>query len=145
MSKDTSAASAVGNGPETGVWALRYRRWWQAIGWMMVSIVVWLSLTPSPPAPPALLTWDKAHHFIAYGGLMYWFAQAFARHWRWPVFLCVLGLALEFLQGWGGVRTFDLFDLTANVLGVVMGLAVARTGLGRLLALADRRLALFST
>ena len=38
--------------PTTG---LRYEKYWQAIGWTMVLIVVWLSLMPSPPQLPSFL------------------------------------------------------------------------------------------
>lgn len=120
---------------------LHFASVWQATGWGMVVAVIWLSLTPNPPHPPAMLTWDKAHHLLAYTALMFWFAQSFARHWRWPVFLCGLGFTLEVLQGLGGVRSFDLFDLVANVLGVTLGLVLAMTPLGRVLLALDRGLA----
>lgn len=120
---------------------LRFASLWQAAGWTMVSLVIWLSLTPHPPQPPAMLSWDKADHLLAYAALMFWFAQSFARRWRWPLFLCVLGFTLEVLQGLGAVRTFDLYDMVANVLGVMLGLVLAMTPAGRLLAAVDRRLA----
>lgn len=120
---------------------LRFTSFWQAAGWAMVALVIWLSLTPHPPQPPALLSWDKADHLLAYAVLMYWFAQSFVRHWRWPLFLCVLGFALEVLQGLSAVRSFDLYDMVANVLGVMLGLMLAMTPLGRLLAAVDRGLA----
>lgn len=120
---------------------LHFVRLWQGLGWIMVLVVIWLSLTPTPPRPPGPLSWDKANHFLAYGALMYWFAQAFIRHWRWPLFLAGLGLALELLQGWGGVRSFDLFDIIANVLGVALGLGLAHTSLGRGVGGIDRWLA----
>lgn len=120
---------------------LRFTFFWQSAAWALVALVVWLSLTPHPPQPPALLSWDKADHLLAYAALMYWFAQSFARHWRWPLFLCLLGFALEVLQGLSAVRSFDLFDMVANVLGVMLGLVLAMTPLGRLLAAVDRGLA----
>ncbi|QSA98227.1 VanZ family protein [Methylococcus sp. EFPC2] len=102
---------------------LNFTRTWQAIGWLLVALVCWLSLTPAPPEPPVFLTWDKAQHFLAYGVLMFWYGQAFARHWRWPVCLISLGVGLEFLQGWSGLRHYDPYDMLANSLGVVLGLA----------------------
>jgi VanZ family protein len=120
---------------------LRFAKTWQGVGWAMVATVAWLSLTPSPPPPPAFLGWDKAQHFIAYGGLMAWYAMAFARHWRWPVFLVALGVGLEYLQGYGGVRNFDPADMVANTLGVALGLALAASPAGRCLAAFDAWLA----
>jgi len=120
---------------------LKYAKIWQGLGWAMIAAVVWLSLTPNPPQPPSFLGWDKAQHFLAYGWLTLWFGMSFARHWRWPLFLVSLGIGLEFLQGWGGIRSFDPFDMVANAIGVGVGLALLKTPLGRLLAAVDARLA----
>lgn len=120
--------------------ALRGRVYWQGIGWCAVATIVWLSLTPNPPAPPEFLAWDKAQHALAYAFLMYWFRQAFRRVWYWPVFLVGLGIGVEFLQGWGGVRQFDAGDMLANSVGVVAGYLAAATVLGGLVAALDRRL-----
>jgi hypothetical protein len=119
---------------------LRFPRLWQGLGWVMVVIVMWLSLTPHPPQPPSLLGWDKAQHLTAYAALMFWFRQAFAPHWRWPAFLLGLGIAIEFLQGFTAVRVPDGFDIFANGLGVALGLILAQTRLGRMLAAIDARL-----
>jgi len=124
--------------PTTG---LRYEKYWQAIGWTMVLIVVWLSLMPSPPQLPSFLGWDKAQHVTAYAGLMYWFGVSFARHWRWPAFLLVLGIGLEILQGATGFRTNDPYDMLANFIGVVTGLFIIKTPLGHWLAAVDSFLA----
>jgi len=90
----------------------------------MVAVVCWFTLTPAPPQPPSFLIWDKAQHLVAYTGLMYWFGQAFMRHWRWPLVLILLGIGLEFLQNLTG-RHFDPFDMLANSLGVVLGLILS--------------------
>ncbi|WP_051331950.1 VanZ family protein [Methylocaldum szegediense] len=128
-------AIASGNGAQH---PLRLSRLWQGIGWLMVAVVVWLSLTPEPPHPPtSWLAWDKAQHALAYGSLMYWFRQAFLPHWRWPLFLLLLGVMLEYLQGLGGVRTSDTNDMIANGIGVFLGLALSYTRLGRLLSRVD--------
>ncbi len=122
---------------------LNFAKTWQGVGWAMVGTVVWLSLAPAPPQPPLLLAWDKAQHFAAYGCLMVWFGMSFARHWRWPAFLVALGVALEFLQGLGGIRNFDPGDMLANTIGVLAGLALLKTPLGASLAAVDGLLARF--
>lgn len=109
-------------------------RLWQVIGWCLVAVVAWLSLTPSPPEPPSLLEWDKAQHAVAYAVLMLWFRQAFTRHWRWPLFLVVLGIGLELGQGFTELRMLEPLDMLANAVGVGIGLALARTPLGAMLA-----------
>jgi hypothetical protein len=135
MRRIEEAEAAVSSPP------LRYRRLWQGLGWAMVATVVWLSLTPHPPEPPSFLAWDKAQHTLAYAGLMFWFRIAFARHWRWPVFMLTLGLGLEVLQGLGGVRTADWHDMVANGLGVIAGFGMAGTRVGRVLKGIDKWLA----
>ena len=92
----------------------------------MVAAVVWLSLTPSPPKLDFSQS-DKLGHFVAYGALMLWFAQLYVGSAR---LLCAagfvaMGIALEFVQGALGYRSFDVFDMYANSLGVVLGWAVA--------------------
>ncbi|CAG0973703.1 hypothetical protein ANRL3_01667 [Anaerolineae bacterium] len=107
----------------------------------MVGIVIWLSLTPLPPQPPGFLNWDKGQHVAAYACLMYWYGMGFGRHWRWPVFLVGLGVGLEFLQGYGGFRSFDPFDMIANTIGVGFGLIVLKTPAGQCLGVVDKQLA----
>ena len=92
----------------------------------MVAAVVWLSLTPSPPKLDFSQS-DKLGHFVAYGALMLWFAQLYVGRAR---LLCAagfvaMGIALEFVQGALGYRSFDVFDMYANSLGVLLGWAVA--------------------
>ena len=77
---------------------LHHARLWQGLGWALVAIVVWLSLDPSPPAPPDFLAWDKAQHALAYGTLAWWFRQSFAPHRRWPLFLVGLGIYYLFFK-----------------------------------------------
>jgi VanZ family protein len=130
-SKGSKAVSGVSGRSRRGV---IFRRLWQAIGWFLVAVVVWLSLTPNPPEPPAILAWDKAQHVVTYAALMLWFRQAFARHWRWPLFLILLGVGLEIGQGFTEWRMLEPFDMFANTAGVGIGLALARTPLGAMLA-----------
>jgi VanZ family protein len=120
---------------------LRYVNYWQAIGWIMVLIVIWLSLTPKPPQLPGFFAWDKAQHMLAYASLMYWFGVSHPRHWRWPAFIVSLGIGLEIVQGFTGYRSYDPNDMLANTLGVVVGLFIIQTPLGGWLAAVDRFLA----
>ena len=54
----------------------KLRTVWLAVGWAMVAGIVWLSLTPSPPKVDFEQS-DKVGHFLAYGSLMFWFAQLY--------------------------------------------------------------------
>jgi len=102
------------------------RRLWLALGWAMVCAVVWLSLTPSPPEVDFKES-DKVGHFLAYGVLMFWFAQLYTRKTRffYGAGFVAMGIALEFLQDALGYRTLDLTDMAANTLGVLLGWGVA--------------------
>jgi VanZ family protein len=110
------------------------------MAWLMVAVIVWLSLTPSPPRAPQLLGWDKMQHFIAYAGAAFWFGSAFAHRTLWPAFLVVLGISLEFLQDLGGVRTLEVADMVANSVGVLAGWTAAATPAGRWMSWCETRL-----
>jgi VanZ family protein len=88
----------------------------------MVAAVVWGSLTPAPPSAGN----DKIGHFAVYGVLMFWFAQLYTRRLPYAAGFAALGVVLEFAQGWLGTRSFELQDMAANVLGVLLGWASAR-------------------
>jgi hypothetical protein len=120
---------------------LSYEKNWQAMAWILVAIVVWLSLTPQPPQPPSILGWDKAQHFSAYAALAYWFGMSFSRLWRWREFQAGLGVFVEILQGLGGISSFDFFDISANAIGVAGGLWLLGTRAGLWLAAFDTWLA----
>jgi VanZ family protein len=83
----------------------------------MVAAIVWASLTPAPPSAGN----DKVAHFVAYGVLMFWFAQLYARRIPYAAGFIAMGTALEFLQGWLGYRSFELYDMIANAGGVLLG------------------------
>lgn len=123
---------------------LRLVRWWQAIGWLLLALVIVLSLLPHPPKLdlPRLLAWDKAQHALAYATLVAWFQQCSGGRWRWPLGLVTLGIAIEYLQLWSGHRDFEYADMLADAIGVAGGLLViGHTPLGRLLPWLDRMLA----
>jgi len=99
-----------------------------AAGWGWAAAIVWLSLTPSPPQVD-LAHGDKAGHFASYGVLMFWFARLYASKWAqagYAVAFAAMGIGLEFAQGQLGYRTFDILDMGANALGVLLGWAAAR-------------------
>jgi VanZ family protein len=98
-----------------------------AIGWLMVAAIVWLSLGPAAPTPD-FEGGDKLGHLLAYGVLMFWFSALYRRtreRVAYAVGFIALGLALEALQGLLGHRQFDVLDLVANTLGVLLGWALA--------------------
>ena len=86
----------------------------------MVAAIVWLSLTPSPVRVD-VESGDKLGHLAGYGVLMFWFAQLYARRMPWAAAFVVMGVVLEFVQGWLGYRSFEILDMLANSAGVLLG------------------------
>jgi VanZ family protein len=100
---------------------------WLALGWVMVGAVVWLSLTPSPPKVDFEQS-DKLGHLLSYGALMFWFSQLYTGRKTRTLYaagFAAMGVALEFVQGQLGYRTYEVFDMCANALGVLLGWAAA--------------------
>lgn len=105
---------------------LKYRHYWLIIGWGLVALVWFLSLTPKPPELGFRL-WDKLNHFIAYAGLMGWFGQLYPRHSSRTVYavgFIVMGIAIEIFQGMGMHRVFEYADMLANTSGVIIALTI---------------------
>ena len=98
-----------------------------AAGWAWAAAIVWLSLTPSPPHID-ITYGDKLGHFAAYGLLMFWSAQLYQTtksRIAYAAGFVAMGIGLEFLQDALGTRTYDVVDMVANTLGVLLGWAGA--------------------
>jgi VanZ family protein len=94
-----------------------------ALGWAWVAAIVWLSLTPSPPKVDFEQS-DKLGHFLAYGSLMLWFCFLYAAlkaRIAYAAGFIAMGVVLEFIQGALGYRTYEVFDMVANTIGVLLG------------------------
>ena len=107
---------------------MRLRTLWLAIGYALVALIIFLSLTPNPPSID-IEQGDKLGHLLTYGTLMFWFCQLYAtRRSRiaHAIAFAAMGVALEFAQGMTDYRTFEYYDMLANATGVVLGWAIAR-------------------
>ncbi len=117
-------------------------RWWRIAFAALAIFVTWQTLTPDPDDTEggmALARWiaemlfrsaemgDKVAHFIAYAALgsSAAFGQFRMLGKRAPVIagIAVYGMALEGLQGLGGVRDPEIADAAANALGVLASFA----------------------
>jgi VanZ family protein len=101
------------------------------IAWALVVLVIFLSLTPHPPEPVHFDNADKFEHALAYAALSFWFCHIYkTKHARLLVIVALagLGVALEYVQGWTGYRTFDVMDMLADSVGVVMGFVLTPAG-----------------
>jgi len=98
-----------------------------AAGWAWAAAIVWLSVTPAPPQVDVAYG-DKLGHLGAYALLMFWFAQLYSRRATQAAHAATfvaMGVALEFVQGALGTRSFEVLDMAANALGVALGWALA--------------------
>jgi len=98
-------------------------------GWLWAAAIVFLSLTPSPP-DTGVEHGDKLGHLLAYGLLMFWFCFLYRyRYTRlaYGIGWIALGITLEFAQGATGYRSFEVADMAANSLGVLLGWGISAT------------------
>lgn len=120
---------------------LRYRAVWVPVGWLLVALVVWGTLTPSPPGALAV-GGDKLAHGAAYLILALWFGGLYAGAVRGAhaLGLAAMGVGLELLQDAGGVRQLEVADMIANGIGVVCGWLLAHLPALSVVARLDRAL-----
>ena len=107
---------------------LQYLKLWLFTGLLLVGAVIYFSLTPVPEQLQIEFQFaDKIEHTLAYSILMLWFGQLTLMKTRLfsALLLILLGIALEFLQGMTAYRQFDIFDMGANTVGVLLGLYVS--------------------
>ena len=98
-------------------------------GWLYAAAIVFLSLTPKPP-DAGFEYGDKLGHLAAYSLLTFWFCWLYRdRNTRlaYAIGWIALGVALEFAQGATGYRSFELADMAANSLGVLLGWGISAT------------------
>ena len=106
---------------------IRPRQLWLVLGWLLILLVIVLSLAPVSIEVP-VEEGDKLGHVAAYAVLMFWFGNHYETLTRRSVLaigFVALGIALEFVQGWTGYRTFEVADMAADALGVAVGWALA--------------------
>lgn len=90
----------------------------------MIIAVFTLSLMPMPVDTELPENGDKLGHFLMYGTLMFWFSVLYPG-WRsrlaLAVAFCAMGTGIEYLQGMTDYRSYDLADMAANSVGVLLG------------------------
>jgi VanZ family protein len=111
---------------------LKLRFLWLSIGYALVVLVVFLSLTSSPVDLELDFPYqDKFFHAIAYFTLMAWFSQIYHDKFQRnmiAVVLVFMGVTLEYLQSFDANRYSEIADIVANSTGVAFGFAIALTG-----------------
>lgn len=117
--------------------SLRYARRWQIAGLFLLALVLVLALIPAGwfwpgGADSPFFLSDKLLHGITFMALALWFSGQYApdSYWRLVVGLVAFGLLIELIQRLIWYRSADWMDLLADVIGVGVGMAIARAGLG---------------
>lgn len=110
---------------------LRYPWFWLAVGWALAAGVSVGSLMPGDLLV-SVSTFDKLLHAGSYFVLMIWFAGAYEARRHVPIALVLVaaGTGLDLAQNFTETRTFSIFDVFANSVGVAVGLVLAWLGLG---------------
>ena len=110
---------------------LTFEKLWLTFGFGFVALVFYLSLAPDLPdtgVPHGM----KIGHLLAYGWLMFWFAQIYrsnAMRYAFALVFCAMGIGLEFVQSLTDYRGFEYSDMFINLTGVGLGLLVSHTRL----------------
>ena len=110
---------------------LRFPWLWLAVGWALAVGVSVGSLTPAETLVGISIS-DKLLHAGSYFVLTVWFTGVYEvrRHVPLALALIAAGFGIELLQLLTETRMFSLLDALANSIGVALGLALARLGLG---------------
>ena len=111
-----------------------------AVGFGLVLLVIYLSLTPQPPHVPDFEGIDVGHVF-AYFTLMAWWAQL-VRPGQGRVIAAValigLGVGLEYVQALTPYRVFDVNDMRDDSIGVIAAYLATLSSLGEVLLRLER-------
>jgi len=103
---------------------LKYKFFWLLIGYGIVALIVYLSLTSTPlDLNLGFANQDKLYHALAYFTLMFWFTQIYHKKLQrglLAVIFVLLGLLMEYAQSFSPYRTADVFDMLANSTGVLL-------------------------
>ncbi len=125
-------------------YVLKIRKLWLILGWFWLLIIVTLSLISIPKiAELSIQHVDKIEHSISYFVLMFLFAQCYtakATRLGYALLFVLLGVSLEFLQGYTATRQFEYADMIANTSGVILGLILSDSFLNKFIRYLDSTL-----
>lgn len=112
---------------------LRYRRLWFGVGIAIALVVAVVCLMPGGKLPDVRVS-DKTEHLLAFAMLAFWFGSIVVRRdllWL-ALALLAFGALIEVAQGLMRLgRQADVNDVVADGAGILIGLALALTPLGR--------------
>jgi VanZ family protein len=118
---------------------LHYARRWRVASAVLMTFVLAITLMPAmwlwPDRAPAMLWFeklDKLAHLVIFVFLALWFAGQYRprSYWRIAVGLFAFGALIEVSQRAVGYRSAEMLDFGADVVGIIIGLAIAAAGAG---------------
>lgn len=129
---DILGGALVGASVGAASFGLMVKRDWRWLLWPQVALVLVVTemayLNLIPPALQALPYFDKAMHALGFGAVVFWLNLWLAPQGRARPAMIPLALALPFslaaleesLQSLSPYRTFDLWDLASDGLGMIV-------------------------
>ena len=118
---------------------LRHAGRWRIAGLSILLFVFAATLMPTLwfwPDRQQFVSWfvhaDKWLHGVTFAFLAVWFAGQYRKrsYWRIAVGLLAFGVLIEASQRLVTYRSSEWFDIVADAIGIVVGLALAMAGLG---------------
>jgi VanZ family protein len=118
---------------------LRYARRWRIASVVLLILVLVATLMPAVwfwSDRREFVTWffgvDKWFHGVTFTLLAIWFAGQYRprSYWRIGAGLIVFGLLIEGCQRLVTYRSAEWFDVAADSVGIIVGLAIALAGTG---------------
>jgi VanZ family protein len=113
---------------------LRLRYFWFGIGVLIALQIALAALLPGGKVPDLPGVSDKVEHFMAFTLLSFWFSSILVRRdLVWMVLvLLAFGVLIEVAQEMmRRGRQGDVLDVVADAIGIVVGMLLALTPLGR--------------
>ena len=108
------------------------RAMWTGLGVVSglgMALAAWLFIAPDVGPPPAIPFQDKIFHAVAFACLTGPGVLVLPRRylWFWVAHMVALGGGIELVQARAGEgRSGDVLDFAADVLGIVVALAIGR-------------------
>lgn len=118
---------------------LRHLRRWRIAGLVLLLLVLVVTMMPAVWTWPQrrqfvawLVDFDKWLHAITFAVLALWFSGQYRResYWRVGLGLVFFGVFIEVCQRMVTYRSSEWYDILADVVGILVGLALASAGLG---------------
>ncbi|HNP34571.1 MAG TPA: VanZ family protein [Woeseiaceae bacterium] len=118
---------------------LRFPVHWRIASALLLAAVLLAAMMPAMlwwSNPEKMARWfgsiDKWKHVGTFAVLALWFAGQYRpnSYWRIAIGLLAFGLLIELCQRMVSYRTAEWLDVAADLLGIAIGLLIARAGLG---------------